>query len=100
VLNQPVHSCRFFEQVIREKLRSRPRKEVPLIFNRRIPRGGRTHWRWPFVAHREDIYAPPINSRRRTCSAKCGPMASVLRSYFSRALLSGAKIAFRLKDGE
>jgi hypothetical protein len=81
-------ACLFFEQVIREKLRSRPRKEVPLIFNRRIPRGGRTHWRWALCR------AP----RRHLCPADQFAEEDLLGEMCSHGKCFAEFSAFRRKN--
>jgi hypothetical protein len=51
VLDRPVHGRLFFEQVIRENLDLGRPEELQLIFNRRIPRNTRAHFRTRIVTH-------------------------------------------------
>jgi hypothetical protein len=51
VLDRPVHGRLFFEQVIRENLDLGRPEEIKLIFNRRIPRSTRAHFRTRIVTH-------------------------------------------------
>jgi hypothetical protein len=51
VLDRPVHGRLFFEQVIRKNLDLGRPEEIQLIFNRRIPRRAKTHFRTRVVTH-------------------------------------------------